>query len=167
MNVTKVNVLHNPTKVVTVQGKYTNSNNVIRAELCLENANISNGTWDLGINCVKAHSENITKTNIMNSVNLSANVITGYQHTKIGVQCYNPTIGSFFLKIRGSSLNQRHAFYDLSPIKWFTITTPSNFIEIAIDFWPKYTLIKQLRATRDSEDFAIEFQIDIHLIRLQ
>ena len=95
MSLSRVNVLHNPTKVVTVQGKYTNYKNILTTELCLENANISNGTWDLGINCVKVYAENIAKTNIVNSVNISSNLITGYQHTQNGVQSYNPTIASF------------------------------------------------------------------------
>ena len=167
MSLSRVNVLHNPTKVVTVQGKYTNYKNILTTELCLENANISNGTWDLGINCVKVYAENIAKTNIVNSVNISSNLITGYQHTQNGVQSYNPTIASFFLKIGGSNLNQRHAFYDLSPIKWFTITTPSNFVDLIVDFWPNYTLKNQLRATRDTVDYSLEFQIDLHLMRLQ
>lgn len=167
MNITNVSVLHNPIKVCTVEAKYTNTNNILTSEVCLENANIYSGSWDLGINCVKVYTDNITKTTIAHSVNISTNLVTGYKHTSNGVQSYNPTVASFFLKVGGTSLNQRHAFYDLSPIKWFTITTPSNFIELKIDFWPRTTLVKQLRAAGDVEDISLNYQIDVHLIRLQ
>jgi hypothetical protein len=167
MNVGNVYVLNNPVKVITVEGIYTNTNKTLSVELCSENANIFSGTWNVGINCVKVCSKNIVKTTIYNSVNISTNLVKGYQHTKNGVQSFNPTLGSFFLKIGGSSLNQHHAFYDLSPIKWFTITTPNNNIDLKIDFWPEYTLVKQLRAFRDGEDYSLNFQIDLHLYRLQ
>ena len=167
MNVQNVYVLNNPVKVITVEGNYTNSNQTISVELCSENANIFSGTWNLGINCVKVCSKKIVRTTINNSVNISTNLVKGYQHTENGVQSYNPTIGSFFLKIGGSSLNQHHAFYDLSPIKWFTVTTPNNTIDLMINFWPEYTLIKQLRSVGDSENYSLKFQIDMHLYRLQ
>ena len=164
---TKVELVHNPIKVCTVEGKYTNDNHKLTTRLCLENAVIANGTWDMGINCVKVYSENINKTNIMNSVNISTNLVRGFQHTNDGVQSFNPTIASFFLKVGGTNINQRHALYDLSPIKWFTITNPNTYIELNVEFWPSYTLIKQLRLGGDSSDFILNFQIDVHLIRMQ
>lgn len=96
---TKVELVHNPIKVCTVEGKYTNDNHKLTTRLCLENAVIANGTWDMGINCVKVYSENINKTNIMNSVNISTNLVRGFQHTNDGVQSFNPTIASFFFKL--------------------------------------------------------------------
>ena len=57
--VAKFNILHNPTKVCTVEGKCTIDKHTITSQLCMENAVIANGTWDIGINCVKINSENI------------------------------------------------------------------------------------------------------------
>ncbi len=162
----KVELVHNPIKVCTVEGKYTNDNHKLTTRLCLENAVIANGTWDLGVNCVKIYSENI-KTTIMNNVNISTNLVRGYQHTDHGVQSFNPTVASFLLKVGGSSINQRHAFYDLSPIKWFTITSPNTYIELNVEFWPSYTLHRQLRLAGDLTDFILNFQIDVHLMRMQ
>ena len=163
---TQVEVVHNPIKVCTVEGKYTNDNHKLTNRLCLENAVIADGTWDLAINCVKVYSENI-KTNIMNSVNISTNLVRGYRHTDHGVQSFNPTVASFFLKVGGSSINSRHALYDLSPIKWFTITNPNTYIELNVEFWPSYTLKQQLRLGGDLTDFILNFQIDVHLLRIQ
>lgn len=169
---TQVEVVHNPIKVCTVEGKYTNDNHKLTTRLCLENAVIADGTWDLAINCVKVYSENIIKTNIMNSVNISTNLVRGYQNTDHGVQSFNPTVASFFLKVGGNSINQRHALYDLSPIKWFTITNPNTYIELNVEFWPSYTLKQQLRlggdlTGPDLPDFILNFQIDVHLLRIQ
>ena len=162
----KVNILHNPIKVCTVEGKYTKDNHTITNQLCLENAVIANGTWDMGINCVKINSENV-RTNLINSVNISSNLVRGFTHTTNGVQNFSPTIASFFLKIGGSNVNQAHALYDMSPIKWFTITNPSTFIDLKIDFWPPRSLAEQLQVTGDSDSYILNFQIDVYFIRMQ
>ena len=163
--VANVNILHNPVKVCTVEGQYTIDNYTITQQLCLENAVIANGTWDMGINCVKVHSENV-KFTVMNSVNISSNLVKGFTHTDNGIQSYSPTLASFFLKVGGNSANQNHGLYDLSPIKWFTITNPSTFIELIIDFWPPKTITAQLEVDGE-KSYILNFQIDVHFVRMQ
>jgi hypothetical protein len=64
------------------------------------------------------------------------------------------------LEIGGSNPNQHHAFYDLSPIKWFQLSAPNNMIDLKVEFWPKYTLKEQLRAFGNPDDCILNFQID-------
>jgi hypothetical protein len=94
-----VHILSNPVKIITVEGKYTNNKKTISVELCPGDANIFVGTWNVGINCVKIHLENITKGAIFNSVNISTNLVKAYHNTSHGVQNYNLTIGCFFWKL--------------------------------------------------------------------
>lgn len=161
-----VYVLQNPIKVITVEGKFTSKITILSVDHCLENANIYSGNWNVGINCVKVHCENINSP-ICHSVNISTNIVKGYEHTRSGIHNHSPTIGSFYLKIGGPTLTDHHAFHDLSPIKWFPLTNPSNTITLKINFWPEYELIKQLQQNGDTDDFILNFQIDMHLYRLQ
>ena len=55
----------------------------------------------------------------------------------------------------------------VSPIKWFTINNPSTTIELKIDFWPKNTLQQQLRVAGDTDNYILNFQIDVHFVRMQ
>ena len=55
----------------------------------------------------------------------------------------------------------------MSPIKWFTINNPSTTIELTIDFWPKNALQQQLRFAGDSDNYILNFQIDVHFVRMQ
>ena len=109
-------------------------------------------------------------------MNISTNLVKGYKQTDRGVQSYNPTIASFFLQVEGEPLTAHywltphHALYDLSPIKWFQITDPNNVLKLNVNFWPKYTVPKQLRWVEDisdANDFVLNFQIDLHLVKLQ
>ena len=103
----------------------------------------------------------------MNNVNISTNLVRGFQNTTNGVRSYNPTIASFLIKIGGANVNLYHALYDMSPIKWFTINNPSTTIELTIDFWPKNALQQQLRFAGDSDNYILNFQIDVHFVRMQ
>ena len=165
--VAKVNILHNPVKVCTVEGQCTVDKHTITSKLCMENAVIANGTWDMGINCIKINSQNIKKASVMNNVNISTNLVSGFHNTSNGVQSFNPTIASFLIKIGGTNVNLYHALYDMSPIKWFTINNPSTTIELKIDFWPNNTLQQQLRFAGDSDNYILNFQIDVHFVRMQ
>jgi len=143
-----VHILQNPTKVIIVEG---NLNNPSRwnSYFALENGNIHNGVWQLGL---KTFSY-LANTGIKRVANISCNVVSGFER-KQGHQSthFNPPIAQVVLNNDIKSIEQP---------SFFIMNKVCDRLELDFSFFPSESTVP---FAGDSKN--IQFQAIFHYVCL-